>query len=754
MPTIKDIAAKAGVAHSTVSNVLNKKGNVSAEKIQLIERIASEMGYKMNTQAQQLRAGKTRIVCVIVPGISMKKYGDLYRGIELCLKPHNIFIELFCTDDEEQKERDALQKALSLSPMAIVIVSCQTKNRGSFPEDVRCYCVERRVRGVRENVSYVSFDFDRAGRDMALRCIKDGHRSTAILVENGSYSNNRTFLDGAADIMEDNNCIYKIFRSDDNMWLNRAFEILDDENNFDAVIAMSYEAAEYIRRACQYRPGVSAPTLYALAGKSVGIDREIFRYELNYKLLGKRIAEQIVSGGADEGKQIAGRAFAGGGDEKEMPSGWADGNSTWTRKSDSLHMENDGFLPSPAVVLPSDRTLCFLTVSNPTSRAIKMLLPAFAGETGIRVNIVEAVYDENHRMLQDNADGNSYDLIRLDMAWMTELGKDMLRPLDEDSPDICWLKDQMLSTLSPDYSSVGGILYALPLDACTQMLFYRKDLFDDELIRRKFYETCKRKLEIPKTFQEYDEIAHFFSERVIPQSDVKFGATAAYGRSFLAADGFLPRYRETGGVIFAENGRVCIQTPEMEQTLRQYLDACQYTSGRMYQWWHEATEEFASGTTAMHMVFSNYASEIVHSASSKVIGKVGFGIVPGGKPLSGGGSIGISKYSEKYDDCMAFLKWLYRRDVAEMITYLGGYICNKDISNNLDILEMYPWLNKMEESFRLAWRNSSCRERPHFPQFQFEDILGKAIQSAALRIEQPAVALKKAQMECDRRFNS
>ena len=38
MPTIKDIAAKAGVSHGTVSNVLNKRGNVSAEKIQLVER--------------------------------------------------------------------------------------------------------------------------------------------------------------------------------------------------------------------------------------------------------------------------------------------------------------------------------------------------------------------------------------------------------------------------------------------------------------------------------------------------------------------------------------------------------------------------------------------------------------------------------------------------------------------------------------------------------------------------------------------
>ncbi|MBZ4252004.1 LacI family DNA-binding transcriptional regulator, partial [Streptococcus pneumoniae] len=37
MVTIKDIARVSGVSHGTVSNVLNKKGNVSAAKIKLVE---------------------------------------------------------------------------------------------------------------------------------------------------------------------------------------------------------------------------------------------------------------------------------------------------------------------------------------------------------------------------------------------------------------------------------------------------------------------------------------------------------------------------------------------------------------------------------------------------------------------------------------------------------------------------------------------------------------------------------------------
>ena len=48
MPTIKDIAKEAGVAQGTVSNVLNGRGNVSSDKIILVEQACAKLGYTMN----------------------------------------------------------------------------------------------------------------------------------------------------------------------------------------------------------------------------------------------------------------------------------------------------------------------------------------------------------------------------------------------------------------------------------------------------------------------------------------------------------------------------------------------------------------------------------------------------------------------------------------------------------------------------------------------------------------------------------
>lgn len=63
MVTINDIAKASGVSHGTVSNVLNNRGNVSVEKIRLVEETAQKLGYRINAKAQIPSAGKQQGNC-------------------------------------------------------------------------------------------------------------------------------------------------------------------------------------------------------------------------------------------------------------------------------------------------------------------------------------------------------------------------------------------------------------------------------------------------------------------------------------------------------------------------------------------------------------------------------------------------------------------------------------------------------------------------------------------------------------------
>ncbi|OXA98134.1 LacI family transcriptional regulator [Flavobacterium oncorhynchi] len=83
--TIKDIAKAANVSVTTVSFVLNDKGEkmgISKEVIKKVFKVSEEMKFKLNMIASSLRTGKTRSIGLIVEDISNQFFSDLARVIE------------------------------------------------------------------------------------------------------------------------------------------------------------------------------------------------------------------------------------------------------------------------------------------------------------------------------------------------------------------------------------------------------------------------------------------------------------------------------------------------------------------------------------------------------------------------------------------------------------------------------------------------------------------------------------------------
>lgn len=105
---IKDIAALAGVGHSTVSRYLNG-GYVSAEKRERIKKVIEETGYVPSQQAKSLRSKVTKQVGVIIPKINSDSISKMVAGISSVLNEEGYYLLLANVDNDENREINYLE---------------------------------------------------------------------------------------------------------------------------------------------------------------------------------------------------------------------------------------------------------------------------------------------------------------------------------------------------------------------------------------------------------------------------------------------------------------------------------------------------------------------------------------------------------------------------------------------------------------------------------------------------------------------
>ena len=109
MATILDVARLAGVSQGTVSNVLNGKGNVSSEKIRVVEEAAQQLGYTINERARILRKGTGKVVGVILPTVESRQYREFYYSLKYYVESNGYSTELFLTNNSPQVELEMIR---------------------------------------------------------------------------------------------------------------------------------------------------------------------------------------------------------------------------------------------------------------------------------------------------------------------------------------------------------------------------------------------------------------------------------------------------------------------------------------------------------------------------------------------------------------------------------------------------------------------------------------------------------------------
>jgi len=121
--SIKDIAQRAAVSHSTVSRALSNSVLVRSETRDQIQRLAREMGYSPDAQARSLVKGRTQTIGVVVTTITDPFIAELVQAIESAAYLHGYTVILASSSFEPKRELAAVEMLRSKRVDGVIVTS-------------------------------------------------------------------------------------------------------------------------------------------------------------------------------------------------------------------------------------------------------------------------------------------------------------------------------------------------------------------------------------------------------------------------------------------------------------------------------------------------------------------------------------------------------------------------------------------------------------------------------------------------------
>jgi LacI family transcriptional regulator len=132
VPTIRDVAERAGVSSATVSHTLNDTRHVEPETRERVLKAVTDIGYRPNHLARGLRQRKTGTVGLIIPDNTNPFFAEMARAIEDAGFARGYSVMLCNSDRSAEKESTYVEVLLSKQVDGIILASSNTK-----PELVR-----------------------------------------------------------------------------------------------------------------------------------------------------------------------------------------------------------------------------------------------------------------------------------------------------------------------------------------------------------------------------------------------------------------------------------------------------------------------------------------------------------------------------------------------------------------------------------------------------------------------------------------
>lgn len=193
-PTVKDVAHHAGVSVATVSRVLNGSTAVDGELRQRVMTAVSQLRYRPNRLARNLRTKSTKTIAIVVPDIQNPFFVSVERGLEEVAFREGYTVLVCNTDDDPDRESNYLQ-VLSDELVAGIVVCATDERRSSaqllkiLEEGIALVALDRRL----ENAPIDGVLSDNFGgtRTAVSYLIEQGHRRIGLIAGPPKYARPR-----------------------------------------------------------------------------------------------------------------------------------------------------------------------------------------------------------------------------------------------------------------------------------------------------------------------------------------------------------------------------------------------------------------------------------------------------------------------------------------------------------------------------------------------------------------------------------
>jgi len=254
----------------------------------------------------------------------------------------------------------------------------------------------------------------------------------------------------------------------------------------------------------------------------------------------------------------------------------------------------------------------------------------------------------------------------------------------------------------------GWEVVGLPFHDGPECFIYRKDLFESELEQTRFLGKYGKPLEVPKTWENFHQIAQYFNR---PEDNLYGSIFACYPDGHNTVFDFCLQLWTRGGSLTDKNGFIQLNTEAAISGLDFYRKIVNDKTAV-----HPKSAEFESvaagiafsqGEAAMMINWFGFAAMCEVEANSKVKGKVDVGLLPAAEGKNSASLnvywlYTIAKGSKNKDLAYDFLRFALAQEQDKQLTLEGGIGCRISTWNDPEINAIIPYYHKLETLHEVA----------------------------------------------------